>query len=277
VIIQGSVAVVTGASRGFGAATAKLLARRGATVALLARTTATLDDVDREITTAGGRARAYTVDLSDALAVERTFARICNELGEPAILVNNAGGGAFQFLDEGTSADATAMIAVPYLAAVYATRAVLPGMRRRNRGHIVNVTSAAALRPIAGATAYNAACWAMRGLTEALRVDLCGTHVGVTLLAAGTSTTPGYDHYPGVVERIPRVMRIVPLLTPDVVARSIVRAIERERAVVIVPRTLRVLAAIDRIAPWLVRLLVARTGFTYRRSYGTGSDKSLRR
>jgi uncharacterized protein len=265
--IERTVAVVTGASRGFGAATAKLLARRGATVALLARTTAALDDVERAITTAGGRARAYTVDLGDAVAVEHTFARIADELGEPAILVNNAGGGALQFLDEGTCADAAAMMAVPYLAAVYATRAVLPGMRRRNHGQIVNVTSAAALRPIAGATAYNAACWAMRGLTEALRADLHGTNVGVTLLAAGTSTTPGYDHYPGVVERMPRVMRIVPLLTPDVIARSIVRAIERERAVVIAPRTLRVLVAIDYVAPWLVRWLVARTGFTYRAAH----------
>ena len=258
--------MVTGASRGFGAATARLLARRGATVALLARSADALASVQAAIAQEGGNARTYAVDLADPVAAQGVAQRISNELGDADILVNNAGSGAFRFLDEGSADEAVTMMAVPYFAALYMTRALLPAMLRRNRGHIVNVTSAAALRPIPGATAYNAACWAMRGFSEALRADVHGLEIGVTLVASGTSTTPGYEHYPGVVDRMPGITRLVPLLTPEEVASAIVRGIERDRRLVIVPRTLRVIAAVDRVMPWLVEWLVVRSGWTYRRA-----------
>ncbi len=263
--VRGRVAVVTGASRGFGAATARLLAQKGARVALLARGADALARVTAEIHAAGGTARSYSVDLRDAAEVSRVTEAITAELGPPEILINNAGTGAFRFLDETTPDEARDMIAVPYLAAVHVTRALLPAMLGRNAGHIVNVTSGLALWPVPGATAYVAACWAMRGFTEALRADLHGLGVRVTLLVSFTSSTPGYDHYPGVVERMPRMTKIIPQLTPDKVARAIVAAIERERRMVIIPFTLRVLYALGRWVPWLIAGLVAHTGATYRR------------
>jgi short-subunit dehydrogenase len=264
--IDGAIAVVTGASRGFGAATARLLAARGATVALVARTADALASIADEIRAAGGSARAYAVDLADAQATHDVAQQIARELGPVDILVNNAGSGAFRFLTETTSTEAVAMMAVPYFAALYMTRAALPSMLERDRGHIVNVTSAVALRAIPGATAYGAACWAMRGFTEALRADLYGTRIGVTLFASGRATTPGYEHYPGVVERMPRITRVVPLVTAERVADAIVAAVERERRLVVVPRTMRLVAALDRVAPWLVERLVVRTGWTHRRA-----------
>jgi uncharacterized protein len=260
--LSGRVAVVTGASRGIGAATAQLLARRGARVALLARGAEALAHVEGTIRAAGGEARAFVVDATDAAAMASTADAVRGAFGAPDVLVNNAGTGAFRFLDETAPGDIVAMMAAPYFAAAYATRACLPGMVHQRRGHIVNVTSVAALRAIPGATAYNAACFAMRGFTDALRMDVHGLGIGVTLLAAGTSTTPGYEHYPGVEERMPGVVRIVPLLTPDKIAAAIVRAIERERRLVIIPGMLRWMLALDRVAPWLVEQLVVRSGWT---------------
>jgi uncharacterized protein len=260
--LAGRLAVVTGGSRGIGAATARLLARRGAGVVLLARGEAGLRAVVGEIEAAGGRAFAHPVDLRDDAAVAACVEDIRRGAGAPDILINNAGTGQFRFVEETPVAAAREMIDVPYLAAFRMTRAFLPDMIARRCGHIVNVTSAAAYRVFPGATAYQAACYAVRGFTEALRADLHGLGIGVTLLAAGTSTTPGYAHYPGVEERVPRISRLVPLLTPERIAAAILRAVERDRRRVIHPATQRLFLWLDHWLPWLTEALVVRTGWT---------------
>ena len=96
------------------------------------------------------------------------------------------------------------MMAVPYFAAFCITHAFLPEMVRRGSGHIVNVSSVASHFVWPGATAYTAARWAVRGFTEALRADLKGTGIGVTLFECGVVKTPYWEHNPGAGSECPR-------------------------------------------------------------------------
>jgi NADP-dependent 3-hydroxy acid dehydrogenase YdfG len=133
----------------------------------------------------GEAASFYTTDLRDAAAVTSLSDRVTSEIGTPDIIVNNAGAGRWKFVEETTPAEAVDMMAVPYFAAFNVTHAFLPGMLRRNTGHIVNVSSVGSRFVWPGATAYIAARWAVRGFTQALRADLADTGIHVTLYESG--------------------------------------------------------------------------------------------
>ncbi len=263
--ISGTLAVVTGASSGIGAATARALARKEARVLLLARTADALDRIAGEIAAVGGWAKAHPVDLADPIAVERVASAIKTESGTPDILVNNAGAGRWLFTEETSPAEAAQMMAVPYFAAFNVTRAFLPEMIRRKRGHIVNVTSAAAYIVFPGATAYTAARWAMRGFTEALRLDLHGTGIGVTLVAPGLVAGTGYfKHNPGAEERIPKAARLYPTLTAEQLAAAIARGIEDDKREVGMGFRYRMTALQSALLPWTVEWLTRTTGWKRR-------------
>lgn len=260
---SGKLVLITGASRGIGAATAIALAQRGARVLLLARTQVDLEKIAKQILTQGGEARVYPIDLSESETISHIAQVIKEETGIPDIIINNAGTGKWLFTEETSSSDLVEMMALPYFASFNITRAFLPEMLNRKSGHIVNVTSAAAYRALPGATAYNASCWAIRGFTEALRADLYRTGIHVTLLASGTATTPGFAHYPGVEERMPEIVKLVPLLTPERVAHAIVRGIERDQRVVVIPFLVRLLVVLDHWLPQLTEWLIVTTGWKH--------------
>jgi short-subunit dehydrogenase len=257
--LRGKKALVTGASGGIGAATARALAAAGARVMLLARRQ---PELERVAATLGDRAAAvHAVDLADADAVARVASRITADLGTPDVIVNNAGSGQWKFVDETSPAEAVQMMAVPYFAAFFVTRAFLPGMLARGSGHIVNLSSTASRIVWPGAAAYTAARWAMRGFTEALRADLDGTGVGVTLVEAGAVGSSYWDNNPGSRERMPGIARLLPLLSPDDAARAIVRGIERNRRLVVAPALLRAVYLQHALFPRLVQWLTIRTGY----------------
>jgi short-subunit dehydrogenase len=256
--------VITGASSGIGAATAKAMARKGARVALLARTRPALDEVAADITGLGGVARVYPVDLADAQAVDHVCRSVSAELGTPDLLLNNAGAGRWLNVEETSPAEMTQMMAAPYFAAFHVTRAFLPDMLRRGTGHIVSVASPASILPWPGATAYAAARWALHGFTEALRADLYGTGLRVTLFIAGKVDSPYWAHNPGAEERAPGIARLVPTLTVGQAAASLVRAVEADKGRVIVPFMLWLFATAHRIFPAPIEWLVWRTGWRRR-------------
>jgi short-subunit dehydrogenase len=259
--INGRLALITGASSGVGAAAAKAIARRGGRVLLVARTQSALEQVAAEIAAAGGEAHVYPADVSERSEVDRLAQTIKDQAGTPDILINNAGAGRWLFVDETDPAEAAQMIAVPYLAAFYVTRAFLPEMLRRNSGQIVNMTSPAAYMPWPGASAYTAARWAMRGFNAALRADLYGTGVGVTLVSPGRVDTAYFANNPGSAERIPTIARLYRTLTPEQVGAAIVRAVEREQHEVIVPFTLRLTIMLHNVLPGPIDWMLARTGW----------------
>jgi uncharacterized protein len=247
--INQSVVLVTGASSGIGAATAKAMAHKGGRLLLLARNQFALEKVAADISASGGEARVYPVDLTDAEAVAQLANKISTDIGIPDIIINNAGAGRWLFIEETTPTEVVEMMAVPYFAAFYVTRAFLPSMLRRKSGHIVNVTSMASFVSWPGAAGYTAARWAMRGFTEALRAELYGTGINVTLLIPGYVRTAYFEHNPGAEERIPKMARSIPDLTAEQVADAMVRGVEQNRREIVIPFRLRLSRTLFAISP----------------------------
>jgi short-subunit dehydrogenase len=258
--IEGANVLVTGASSGIGAATARLVAERGGRPLLVARNEAALERLAREIEQRGGRARVYPADLSDAEAVERLAGEIDAAVGTPDVIVNNAGAGRFLFIDETDPEDAVRQMAVPYFAAFFVTRAFVEAMVRRGRGHIVNVNSPASRMAWPGASGYGVARWAIRGFTETLRADLAGTGVRVTEAIPAKVSSEYFENNPGSEERIPDIARLIPTISPERAAHAIVKGVERDAREVSVPGIYRAMAAQARLFPRLTAWLLRRTG-----------------
>ncbi|MBW1905987.1 MAG: SDR family NAD(P)-dependent oxidoreductase [Deltaproteobacteria bacterium] len=259
--IRNSLALITGASGGIGAATARELAAAGAKVVLLARTQSKLDAVADDIRTAGGVAHVYPCDLGDAEAVNATAERIKAEVGVPDILINNAGAGRWLAVEETDPAEAVSMMSTPYFAAFFTTRAFVQDMIRRGSGRIANVNSPMAYLVIPGATGYAACRCALRGLNDSLRAELRGTGVGVTHLVFGEVTSDYFDNNPGAHERIPSISKMIPVLSPETTARYIVRAIQADKDEIVRPLTMKMIVLFTRFMPKTSAWINAKTGW----------------
>jgi len=188
--LAGRHAVVTGASRGIGAAIAATLARLGADVALVGRDRARLDAVGAEIAAATGRSTlALVADVADGSAVRHAFEQVQAMLGAPSILVNNAGVARSAPFHRADDAHWREAIDVNLMGAVHCTRAALPAMTRAGQGRIVNVASTAGLKGYAYVAAYCAAKHALVGLTRALALETATTGVTVNAVCPGYTET----------------------------------------------------------------------------------------
>ncbi len=258
--IENARVLITGASSGIGEAVARIVAKRGGRPILLARRRPELERVAAAIG-AGRDPRIYPVDLSDSAAVDAVGKAITRDVGTPDVIVNNAGAGRWRFIEETSPEEAVQMMSVPYFAAFFVTRAFLPAMFQRNSGHVVNVSSVGSRFVWPGATAYLAARWAVRGFTEALRADLRGTGIGTTLFECGVVESSYWNANPGSRERVPKIARFVPNVTPEQAARAIVGAIERGRRHVVIPFMMRVVYLQHALAPGVVQWLMTTTGY----------------
>ena len=254
------VAVVTGASSGIGAATARLLGSRGWTVVLVARRADRLAAVARDVEAGGGRAVSEPLDAADGPAVDAMATRVLGDAGPPDAVVNSAGAGVWRWMEDTSHAELAAMLGAPFLAAWNVTHAFLPALLARRAGVVVHVGSPASVAPWPGATGYTTSRWALRGLHEALRQDLAGTGVASCHVLFGEVTSEYFEANPDTHEHIPRVGRLIPTITPERAARVIVRTIGRPRAQVFDPPMLAALQAANRLSPRLVALVARRTG-----------------
>jgi uncharacterized protein len=243
--------LVSGASSGIGEATAKRYAAGSAHVVLLARNAERLDRVAESIRRDGGAATSYVIDLADANAIAETSARISREHGTPDILINNAGAGRWLPLLDTSADDASAMIAVPYLAAFNLTRAFLPGMIARGRGALAYITSPASFIAWPNASAYTAARRAVAGLAETMQQELRGTGIAVTLVVLGPVETPYWDHNPGSRERLSNSI-LTPILSAQQAAEAIYDGVGACKRMVVKPGILRALFVLNALAPRLV-------------------------
>jgi short-subunit dehydrogenase len=257
--IEGKTVLITGASSGIGAATAKAAARKGARVLLVARNRAKLDSVVEEIEQAGGAAQAYAADCSDRDAVARVASEIKSDAGIPDVIVNNAGAGRFLYFLETPIEEFEQMMAAPFFAAVYVTHAFLQEMVDRGSGMIVNVNAPISFVAWPAAAGYASTRWALRGLNDALSAELDKSGVKVCMVVPGKVWSSYFENNPGAEYGIPAISRIVRTLTSEEVGDVVVKTIGNEKRVVFAPFMMRFLMLQARWFPRLWRRLAIMT------------------
>jgi NAD(P)-dependent dehydrogenase (short-subunit alcohol dehydrogenase family) len=187
--LRGEHALVTGANRGIGLATARLLAREGADVSLLVRSASSAETVASELRALGVHAGVVSADVSDRSALFSACHKAAEQRGPVTILVNNAGSVQTVPFLKSEPALFHKMYAVHLMGPVHATQAVLPGMLERGAGAIVNVASIAGLVGASYTAAYVAAKHAMVGLTRALAVEFQAKGIRVNAVCPGYTDT----------------------------------------------------------------------------------------
>ncbi|MFE9566688.1 SDR family oxidoreductase [Streptomyces sp. NPDC006487] len=238
--LGGSVALVTGASSGIGGATGRALAAQGAVVALLARRADRLDELVKEIEAEGGRALAVPCDITDREAATAAVRRTVDTFGRLDIVVNNAGS---MLLGEFAGAPAELsdrMVAINVNGLLNVSRAALPYLVAaaaaedgRGVADLVNVSSVAGRKAVAGGAVYALTKYGVVGLSEGLRQELAGRRVRVTVVEPGAVQTELADHLaPEIRDRILTGMDYTPM-DPGDVAEVIVFATTRGRNVAI--------------------------------------------
>lgn len=169
---QGRVGAVTGAGSGIGRAVAAELARRGAEVALCDVDESGLAETAARIRSTGTRVSTQRVDVADRQAVEEWADKVAADHGQVNLIVNNAGVALGANVETMSYEDLEWLMGVNFWGVVHGTKAFLPHLRAAGEGHIVNVSSVFGMMGIPSQSAYNAAKFAVRGFTEALRIEL---------------------------------------------------------------------------------------------------------
>lgn len=255
-IEPGTRAIVTGASRGIGRATAKALAARGARVGLLSRGDEGLRQLAEEL---GGEPVVLQSDVADRESVFGAVERFVEEAGGLEIVVANAGIAHYGPFRDQPIEHAEEMVRINLLGTMYTVDAALERMLDRAVGHVVIVSSGAGLRAFPWAAAYGATKSAQRAFAEALRHELSGTGVSVTTVYPGEVKTELHSHE---LDRMPDWYRRDDAIEPEQVAGAIVRAVEEDRRSVVVPPIVRALG-LNSLAPRLTdRILAALRGPT---------------
>ncbi len=188
--IADKVVVITGASSGIGESTAKLLARHGARVALGARRKDRIDAVVKEISGAGGKAIGFAVDVTKRAQVEALVKGAVDSFGRVDVIVNNAGIMPIAPIKLLKVEEWDRQIDVNIKGVLYGVAAVLPQMQKQKSGHIINLASVFGIKVFApGGTVYSATKFAVRALTEGLRVELHSENIRCTMISPGAVAT----------------------------------------------------------------------------------------
>ena len=255
------VVVITGASAGVGRATAQRFAKDGARVALLARDNPALEHAAKEVRELGGTALPIAVDVSDAAQVEAAAERIEQELGPIDIWINSAMATVFAPVSETPAEEFRRATEVTYLGTVHGTLAALKRMRSRNRGSIVQVGSALAYRAIPLQSAYCGAKFAIRGFTDALRVELLHdrSKVHVSMVQLSAFNTPQFEWARNRLHGRPQP--VPPIFQPELAAKGVHWAAHHRRREVCVGFPAVKAIAINKWFPSLVDRVLARKGY----------------
>ena len=228
--LEGKVAAITGASSGIGAATALALADAGAAVGLGARREDRLEALVERIESAGGRAQAFEVDVSDEAAASGFVEGVGSELGGLHLLVNNAGVMLLGPVEGADTGEWRRMVEVNLLGLLYCTHAALPLMRDGGGGHIVNISSVAGRQATLGAAVYNLTKWGVTGFSEALRQEALHSGIRVTCVEPGFVDTElqGHNTNPMVKQATEKMRdQIGDLLVADDIARAILYVVSQ--------------------------------------------------
>lgn len=235
---------LTGASSGIGEALARAFAGKGAVIGLLARRGELLDRLKNDCERVGGTARVFAVDVTDGDAVQKAVDEFLHEFEHIDVAIANAGiGGNNAETRDLNPLAVKKVIDINLLGAVNTVHAVLPGMKRRNSGHIVAISSLAGFRGLPKSAAYSASKAGMTAFFESVRLDVKHSGIDVTIIQPGFIKTPLTA---GRAAKMPFLMDLedaVPLF---------VRAIERRKKFAAFPWQLATIVRAGKIMPaWL--------------------------
>jgi len=226
--IDQAVCIVTGASSGIGAATARHLAGRGAQVVLAARRTDRIEALARELP----GALAVTTDVTAPGDLEHLVATAVDVFGRVDVLVNNAGQGLHVPIAQLDPADLRAVFELNVIAPLRGMQAVLPAMRHEGGGAVVNVSSATSLRVFPGLGGYSATKSALNMLSQVARIEFAGARVAVSIVYPSVTASEFHQHL-----RAGRLLAGARTILPDppeLVSQAIVLAIQTGEAHVLV-------------------------------------------
>jgi NAD(P)-dependent dehydrogenase (short-subunit alcohol dehydrogenase family) len=190
--LSGKVALITGGSRGLGLLLARELARQGCRIAICARDQRELDQARRELERRGAEVFTAVCDIADRSQLDRMVDDVTQHYGRIDVLVNNAGIIQVGPLDSMTDEDFRMAMDIMFWGVVYPTLAVLPQMRERRSGWIVNITSIGGKVSVPHLLPYGCAKFAAVGFSEGLRAELAGQGISVTTIAPGLMRTGSY-------------------------------------------------------------------------------------
>ena len=214
-----SAVLVTGATQGIGRATAVAFGRAGYRVGLVARTAPKIDALVAELRAEGIEAAGAAADVADPEGVRSAVALVVEQLGEIGVLVNNAGVLIARPFEELTLDDWDTTMATNLRSLYLVTREVLPGMRQRREGTIVNVASLAGRNGFAGGTAYTASKHAVLGFARSLMLEVRKEGVRVVTVCPGSVDTGMLQDQPMLSPNRDRILR------PEDVADAILHAV----------------------------------------------------
>jgi short-subunit dehydrogenase len=232
-VAPGTRVLVTGASRGIGKAVSDAFEARGCTVGRVSR----------------------SGELAADVADRESIARAIEQFGDPDVLVANAGIAHYLPFAEMPNELVEELTSVNWLGTAYTVQAALPGMLQRGRGHVVIVSSGAGIRSFPGAAVYGATKAAQRGFGEALRHELNGTGVGVTVAYPGQIKSSLHDHEK---DRMPPWYRLDRTVPPEPLAKAIVEGVEKDRREVFFPSNVRLLRIVHGLNPGLADAMLRR-------------------
>lgn len=259
---KSEVVVITGASGGIGRAAAWEFAKRGASLALLARGEEGLDAATAEAQRLGAKAIAVSVDVSDYDQVERAAAQIEEELGPIDIWVNVAFTNVFSEFWDVTPHEWRRLTDVTYLGYVWGTKAALARMRPRNRGTIVQVGSALCYRSIPLQSAYCGAKSAIRGFTDSVRCELAHheSKIRLTMVHMPAVNTPQFT-WNRVKSGLRHPQPLPPIFQPEVAGRAIYWAAHSKPREMFVGFSTVLAVVVQKLIPGLADLYLGRTGY----------------
>lgn len=245
--VEGKVVLITGASEGIGAACAQAFRKRGARVALVARS----EDKLRARSEAGDLIVA--ADLNDPMAREETVRRTLAHFGRIDVLVNNAGAGLYLPSHETSSEDAHRLFELNFFAPLQLIRLVASGMKQQRSGLIVNVSSVAGRVTLPWFTLYSASKHALASLTDGLRTELRRYGIQCMNVFPGYVRTGFQNHV--LAGKVPPALGGLKQkwsVSPEECAEAILRGIEKDARTVMTPRSAWLLVAAYALAPNIV-------------------------
>ena len=271
---QDKVVVITGASTGIGAAAARMFAADGAAVVIAARSQGTLDALASSIGAAGGRVLVVPTDVGDRVACERLLARAAEQFGGIDVLVNNAGANKRGPIEKYGADELAGVVQVNLVAPIMLTRLVLPYLRKRGRGAVVNVASIAGRIPVGHEAVYSATKFGLRAFTFAMQEELHGSGITISAVSPGPVDT-GF-----IMENLDEVPDLVfaqPMSSAEDIAKAILDCAADGTLERTIPQITGYLATAGYLLPALRKIMVpmmerqgAAAKETYRKRHASG-------